>query len=113
MYERILVPLDGSSAAEIVLPYAMEIATKLGAEIILVSVSEFTTAEVDHLYRSYLEPLRERVQRELKDYGAKEEVKVYSDVLLGKPADEIMRYADESNVGLIAMASRWITWRSS
>ncbi len=106
MYERILVPLDGSSAAEIVLPYVEEIATKLGAEVTLVSVSEFTTAEVDHLYRSYLEPLSERVQRELKDYGAKEEVKVYSDVLLGKPADEIIRYANESNVGLIAMASR-------
>lgn len=106
MYERILVPLDGSSAAEIALPYVEEIAAKLGAEIILVSVSESTAAEADHLYRSYLERVAEQVQRQLQDWGAKEEAKVQSEVLLGKPASEILRYADESNVGLIAMASR-------
>ena len=106
MYERILVPLDGSNAAEIVLPYVEEIAAKLGAEIILVSVSESTAAETDHLYRLYLERIAEQVQRELEDWGAKEEAKVRSEVLLGKPASEILQYAEESNVGLIAMASR-------
>ena len=106
MYEEILVPLDGSNAAEIVLPYVEEIAAKLGAEIILVSVSESTAAETDHLYRLYLERIAEQVQRELEDWGAKEEAKVRSEVLLGKPASEILRYAEESNVGLIAMASR-------
>ena len=106
MYERILVPLDGSRAAEIVLPYVEEIAAKLGAEIILVSVSESTAAETDHLYRLYLERIAEQVQRELEDWGAKEEAKVRGEVLLGKPASEILQYADEGNVGLIAMASR-------
>jgi len=106
MYERILVPLDGSSAAEIALPYAEEIAAKLGAEIILASVSELTAVETDHLYRSYLERIVEQVQRQLKDWGAKEEAKVKSEVLLGTPASEILRYADENNVSLITMASR-------
>jgi nucleotide-binding universal stress UspA family protein len=32
MYKRIMVPLDGSSVAEIVLPYAEEMASKFGAE---------------------------------------------------------------------------------
>ena len=40
MYERILVPLDGSRGSEIVPPYAEELAARLGAEITLVSVSE-------------------------------------------------------------------------
>ncbi len=106
MYERILVPLDGSNAAEIVLPYAEEIAAKLSAEIILVSVSESGAANTGHLYHSYLEHITEQVQRQLKDFGAKEEAKVNSEALLGKPAGEILRYAAESNVGLIAMASR-------
>ena len=105
-YERILVPLDGSSAAEIALPYAEEIAAKHGAEIILASVSQFAAVETDHLYRSYLERIAEQAQRELKDWGAKEEAKVKNEVLLGTPATEILRYADESNASLIAMASR-------
>ncbi|MDI6763102.1 MAG: universal stress protein [Thermodesulfobacteriota bacterium] len=106
MYERILVPLDGSSAAEIALPFAEEIAAKHGAEIILASVSELAAGETDHLYRSYLERIAEQVQRQFKDWGAKEEAKVKSVVLLGKPASEILRYADENNVSLITMASR-------
>jgi len=106
MYTRILVPLDGSSAAEIALPYAEEIASRHGAEIILASVSDLTAVETDHLYRSYLEHIAEQVQRQLKDWGAKEGAKVKSEVLLGTPAGEILRYADENNVSLITMASR-------
>jgi nucleotide-binding universal stress UspA family protein len=106
MYERIMIPLDGSSAAEIVLPYAEEIAAKLAAEIILVSVSRSTSAETDHFYRSYLERIKEQLQHRCEDWGAKGEAKVQTDVLLGRAATEILRYADENNVSLITMASR-------
>ena len=106
MYERILVPLDGSNAAEIVLPYAEEIAAKQGAEIILVSVYEPTAVKVDHLYRCYLERIMEQVECQLKDWQAKQEAKVQCEVLLGKPATEILQYTDKNNVSLIAMASR-------
>ncbi len=106
MYERILVPLDGSSAAEIVLPYVEEIAAKLNSQITLVSVSESSAPDIDYLYRSYLERITKQVQSLLKDYGAKYESKVQSITLTGKPADEILRYADENNVSLIAMSSR-------
>lgn len=105
MFKRILVPLDGSNAAEIIFPYAEEVAAKLGSEIILVSVSESSATDVRHLYRAYLERVTEQVKRQLKDYGAKEEAKVRYEVLLGKPATELLHYADESHVDLIAMAS--------
>ena len=106
MHERILVPLDGSSAAQIVLPYAWEIAAKLGSELFLVSVSESRAVDIDHLYLSYLELIKKEVQSQLKAYGAKKASKLYTDILLGAPADEILRYADESNVNLIIMGSR-------
>lgn len=106
MCKTILVPLDGSRAAEIVLPYAGEIAAKLGAEIILARVCESKAADVANVYRLYLEGIKEQVRRQVKDYGPQKEAKVFSKILLGKPADEILHYADESNVGLIAMASR-------
>ncbi len=106
MYERILVPLDVSSAAEIVIPYAGEIAAKLSSQITLVSVSESSAPDIDHLYRSYLERIMERIQSQLKNYGAKEASRVNSEVLLGEPAKKILSYADESNANLLVIASR-------
>ncbi|MGH2609738.1 MAG: universal stress protein [Tepidiformaceae bacterium] len=35
MYERVLVPLDGSSLAEAILPYVEELSKKLGSELVL------------------------------------------------------------------------------
>lgn len=112
MYERILVPLDGSSAAEIVLPHVEGIAAKFGAEIILVSVLEPAEDERDQLYRYYLERIAKQVQRQLKSWGAKEGILVKGEILMGKPAGEIVRYADENNVNLITMTSYGRSGRS-
>ncbi|MDD5082795.1 MAG: universal stress protein, partial [Dehalococcoidales bacterium] len=106
MYRRILVPLDGSDTAEIVLPYAEEIAARFAAEVTLVTVSEAVPANVDRFYRSYLERVKEQVQRQLKDWGGREGWGVKIKILPGKPAFEILRYADEINTSLIVMASR-------
>ena len=35
MFERILLPLDGSEIAEIAIPYGEELARRLGSEVIL------------------------------------------------------------------------------
>lgn len=106
MYERILIPLDGSSEAEVALPYAEEVAAKLGAEIILVGVYDPTAAGMGHLYRSYIEHIGGKVQRQLMEMGAPKGAEVKGEVLVGNPVSEIVRYADESNVSLIAMARR-------
>ena len=105
MYQRIVVPLDGSDAAEIVLPYAAEFANKLGSEIILVSVSESSTG-LDHLYRSYLEHVREQIEGHLDEHRAVGKTRVLSKVLLGKLADEIWRYVSESHANLVIIAGR-------
>lgn len=106
MFKKILVPLDGSRTAEMVLPYGEMIATKFSAEIIIASVSELHAEEVDPLYHSYQERIIEKVELQLKDWEAKEGVKVKGVVLFGKPADEILKYAKENNLDLIAMCSR-------
>ena len=104
MAEKILVPLDGSNAAEIVIPYVEEIATKLSAEIIVVSVYE-SSDDMSHLHSYYLERVVEQMQRQLKEFEPGVELKIQSDVLQGKPAHELLHYADEADVSLIAMAS--------
>ena len=106
MYEKIMVPLDGSNAAEMVVPYAEEIATKFNSEIALVSVAEPTPAESDHLFRAYLKTIQEKVRTELGNWGAKPGTPVTIEVLAGNPAQEILSYAADKNVSLVVMASR-------
>lgn len=106
MFTKILVPLDGSSTAEMVLPYAEMVAAKFKGEILIASVSELRAEEVDHLYRSYQEHIIKQVEHQLKNLETKEEAKVKGIILFGRPADEILKYAKESNIDLIIMASR-------
>ena len=107
MYERILVPLDGSSAAEMVIPLAEELAAKLGSQMILVGVSDSVPADTEQLYQTYLKHIKAQVQRELKeDWKTEEKVQVQGKILMGKAAAEIIRYAAAAHAGLIAMSSR-------
>ncbi|MBI2851561.1 MAG: universal stress protein [Chloroflexi bacterium] len=107
MYERLLVPLDGSLVAGIVLPYVVEIAARFNSEIVLVSVSESKAPDVDYLYRSYLEHVSEETRSRLRLFQVEEsEAAVHEHVLRGHPPSEILRYADEVDAGLIIIASR-------
>jgi nucleotide-binding universal stress UspA family protein len=109
MLQKILVPLDGSSAAEIVLPFAEEIATKSAAGITLVTATGTEPQDLEPLYRSYLDRTRDKVQDQLSGYPAGSAVKLDTRVLKGSPADEILHYAEEAKTDLIVMASRGST----
>jgi nucleotide-binding universal stress UspA family protein len=106
MYEKIMVPLDGSSTAEMALPYAEQVSAKFGAETLLVSVVEPAGTEKDSLYEHYLKKITEETKERFERLEHKEETKIQSKILPGKPAHEILKFADENNVNLIVMASR-------
>jgi nucleotide-binding universal stress UspA family protein len=117
MYEKILVPLDGSETAEVVLPSAAELAGRLGSEIILVYVSDAAAASWDRMAELYLQTIGNTTKRAaakyIKEVGGKR-VKIESEILAGHPAQEILDYADKTDAGLIAMSthgrsgiSRW------
>jgi nucleotide-binding universal stress UspA family protein len=104
MYKKILVPLDGSNAAEIVLPYVEELATKLCAEVVVVSVYE-SPDDVSHLHHHYLQRIVDQIQRHIKEFKPGNEINVHSKVLQGKPSQQLIQYADKINISLIAMSS--------
>lgn len=106
MTAKILAPLDGSKVAEGTLPYVENIAINLGGELVLLSVTDPDSPEAGHLFESYLEHLNEQMERRLK--GA---TLVHRKVLAGKPAEEIIRYAEEQDVDLIAISSRGLSAR--
>jgi nucleotide-binding universal stress UspA family protein len=104
MYKKILVPLDGSNAAEIVIPYVEELAAKLGAEIIAVSVYE-SSDDKSHLHRYYLERIVDQMRHRINESYPGMEIRIHSEVLQGKPAQQLLQYTDKANVSLIAMSS--------
>ena len=108
MYEKILVPLDGSKSAEVVLPYAEEIAGRLGSEIVLIYVNDPIAAPYDRMFEFYLQTVGDATKRAAERYIKKpgeKEIKVKSEILVGHPAQEIVDYSDKIDAGLIVMAS--------
>lgn len=103
MFEKILVPLDGSSVAESVLPYAKGLALKFDAEITLLGVYEPGATYTENLYGSYLKTVSSIIKNDLGDLGLKDP-KIKIEVVAGKPAAEILTYADKENIALIILA---------
>jgi nucleotide-binding universal stress UspA family protein len=125
MYEKILVPLDGSELAEVSLPYAEELASKLKTEAILLQV----VPRAYHVYSAYeavsqvaytdeeMKPLRASAEDYLKEVadGLKNKgISTRTEVRVGIAADEIIKLADETDTGVVTMSthgrsgiSRW------
>jgi len=110
MYEKILVPLDGSALSELALPYPEELGQKLGSAILLLHVCKPGDAQYFHMDQLYLERILETTRMRMG-----ERAKVESVVLSGNPAEQIIDYAEENNIGLLTMAThgrsgikRWV-----
>ncbi|MFC1976718.1 universal stress protein [Chloroflexota bacterium] len=126
MYEKMVVPLDGSKLAECVLPYVEELAKGCGTkEVILVSVTESIAGyKTDTEYRQSPGPFpspepvtrvgvtvgkkQEQAQKYLgriaKRLGSKG-IQVRTKVLLGNPAQEIADFVEHDDADIIVMAS--------
>ena len=129
MYERILVPLDGSKVGEAALPYVEELVSRLSPEVKAeVTLFQVVSSRVYYIVAGeasapipYTEEEMEQIKRKTMDYldnageglrskGAIVKVKV----AVGKADEEITKAADEIGVNLIAMSthgrsglSRW------
>jgi nucleotide-binding universal stress UspA family protein len=113
MFKKILVPLDTSELAEIALPYAEEMAMKLGSEVILLHVGTPAdgpdTAE-HNVYLSKMVAATERKVNRSRALSPGAKVKVTS-ALLGSPSiitnppEEILDYAEKEKISLIIMGT--------
>jgi nucleotide-binding universal stress UspA family protein len=105
MFERILIPLDGSSTAEIVFPYVVDLTQRFGSELFLVHVAETTSPAENQEAVTYLQGARFKIGAMLEDWGAKKDTKIETKELTGNAAVEILKFATEINASLIAVAS--------
>jgi nucleotide-binding universal stress UspA family protein len=96
MYERILVPLDGSELAEQVIPYVEELAKSLNSEVILITVC-LSGAPMERALTEYIERRAEKLQ----SLG----IKTRSVCIEGEPATSIIDFAGKNDVSLIVIST--------
>ncbi len=112
MYQRVLVPLDGSELAEAVFTYAKELAGRLDLEVILLYVGDPARQEFIPMRQAYIERAADIVRRQSRAVQKKtgiqpggKRVEVRGEIAEGYPAEEILRFADDKAVDLILIAT--------
>lgn len=121
--KKIMVALDGSPLAEMVLPHASELAAKMGLGVVLTRVFGVPTPAFAEDYGTYVEELWEQVETETQEYlddKAKQlqrqgltDVTVKS--VAGFASEKLIELAHESGETLVAMCThgrsgvnRWV-----
>ena len=111
MINHILVPLDGSTLAECVLPHVMAIAPVTNARVTLLHVLQHPqngsgSSAVDpvewHLQKQKSEKYLEQVVSRLNKSGI---LAVEPIILEGNPANSVIDFAHNNNVDLIALST--------
>ncbi len=130
MFKKILVPLDGSTEAETVLPYVRDIAIRFDSEVEILGVGlgskrrrvnqlldNYVHHAVDHLQKHevtcravllYSDP-----HRNLLDYtevtARPNQIKARGEMLYGGPPETILDYSRDHHMNLIIMATHGIS----
>ena len=107
MFKKILVPLDGSSLAEAILPQVTELAKALNAELSVLRVAfvhvfpgaDPTEEEVQVIHKA--EEYVGGIAAKLADEG----ISVKTSVRFGKPATEILSHITDNKLELVAMST--------
>jgi nucleotide-binding universal stress UspA family protein len=120
---QIMVALDGSPLAETVLPYAAELAQKIGLKLLLTRVFSVPLPVFSEEYGPYMQELWGEVEKEAKDYleekardmkaqGIRD---VGTQAVVGFASEKLIELAQESGQTLVAMCThgrsgvnRWV-----
>jgi len=117
MISKILVPTDGSKAAQKAARYAVDLAKQLNASVIVLSVIDKrsfigqtvpaveTARHVIEPIEDYLREAAEGYAGEIKKLCEKNGVRTKAVTTAGHPVEEIVKEAEKSKADLIVMGS--------
>jgi nucleotide-binding universal stress UspA family protein len=119
MYNKILLPTDGSKYAERAAKHAIWIASQSNADIIVLNVvdtsslvglpAEDLTVRVTEILKEEAHKSLENIQIILEEFekeeGIKKEIKLIKESKEGSPADVILKTVDDQDVDLIVMGT--------
>jgi nucleotide-binding universal stress UspA family protein len=106
LYERILVPVEGTETDTPVLEHIAQLASLCGAEVTLLRVAHFHTRDERACEVEDAESDIERAAEALRTRG----VNVKTLLVAGEPGEVIVREAEELGADLIAMATHGHGW---
>ncbi|WP_440991722.1 universal stress protein [Haloarchaeobius baliensis] len=104
MYDRILVPTDGSQGATTALEHGIEIATQWDATVHTLYVVDTRLARSGPA----LETLRREGRRAIRDVevaGTRAGLTIVTDIVEGNPHEEILSYVSENDIDLVVMGT--------
>jgi nucleotide-binding universal stress UspA family protein len=110
MFEHILVPLDGSSLAECVLPHVLSIAQAFSARVTLLTVLDQAPYRnsfkvLDPIDWTFRKAEAETYLYEVCARLSTEGLQISTSITEGQAADGIIRYAHEHQASLIVLSS--------
>ena len=118
MIKKILVPLDGSKLAECVLPFVEELAMKLSAEAVFISITnrvqgywpfeDVSQPDAVRLVPQGTCTMEEQAAQYLNMAAKSIEekgIKIIKEVICGKTAQEIIFYANDNHCDLIVIST--------
>jgi nucleotide-binding universal stress UspA family protein len=104
MFERLLLPLDGSELAEAVIPFTRELAGRMGSEVHLLHVCPPEHDYYGHMHRTYLEHIADTMRQSLdKDWPGK--ITVTTEVVVGEPVKAIYDNIQENGISMVALTT--------
>ena len=106
MFEKILLPLDGSELAETAIPYVRNLAGQLEAEVYLLHVCPPEHQSYLHMHQIYLNNIAENLRQRIKENSQPgREPKVQAEVILGDPIKVIFDYAQQKSISMVVLTS--------
>jgi len=115
-YKKILIATDGSEYADRARLSGIDIAKETGAEVYAVSVVSDEHAQMARRGISWAKLIEEklfdrgvRATAYVKEAGKKAEVQVESVLLIGRPVEEIIDYAEKNDIDMIVMGTLGLT----
>ena len=110
MYDRILLPTDGSEEMEHVIEHALSLAKTHGATVhglYVVDTGRFSALPADNSWEGLTQMLREEGELALDELEAydEREVVVEGRMVEGDPTNEILEYAVETDCDVIVMGT--------
>lgn len=118
MYEKILIPTDGSEVAEQAVTHALDVAEKYGAELHALYVIDVDavdvslgTEQVQRLKEGHFDEMPElqaqaqEATGHVAEQGEEMDVDVVESVVAGQPHRQIGRYTEKNGLDLVVMGS--------
>ena len=112
MYTKMVILLDGSELAEVVFDYAQELSGRMHLDVELLHVCSPQEVAQLPMRRAYMDRMAEELcakAGEISAHYSKDSVaqciQARGNVLVGYPAEEILKYVDENDINLVMMST--------